>query len=884
MAKFLWYTLTSKETLSALKSSEKGLSEKEAKERLKKYGKNELPKKAKLSAFVVLFNQFKSPLIYILVIAAIVSYGFQEYIDGTVILIAVFLNTIVGFVQEYKAETALDKLRSIISFSLTALRDGHKKVIDASELVPGDIVYLEAGDRVPADGRILELNDFHVNEASLTGESMPVTKSLDVLKKGTGLGDRTNMVFMGTSVTRGRATIVITQTGIQTEVGQIAQLVKETKEGLTPLQAKLEVFSKKIGWLVLVISSAIFILGVLSKEDPVKMFETAVAIAVSAIPEGLIIGMTIILTVGMQRILKQHALVKRLVAAETLGSTSVICTDKTGTLTEGRMEVTTLLTGVCDLKRDSIDFSKNKLVKTEGHLLALRIGFLCNNAIIGRDIKKDSIGSPTELALKFAGTHVGFSDEKMKSEYPRMGEIPFSGEMKYMVTLHRVNKSTNALYIKGAPERILEFVTGVYIDGEIKKIDAKLKEEIVHNIAQLTKGGLRVLAVGYKEVPSNRKDIDAEKLDDFVFVGVFGIKDPLRKEAKRTIKLAQKAGLNPVIITGDHKLTVKAIAKEIGFLASDDEILEGIDLDDMSNAQLRDRVRNIKIYARVSPKHKLRIVNAWQSHGEVVAMIGDGVNDAPALKLADIGVALGSGTDVAKGTSDIILLNDNFRTIVLAIKQGRVIFDNIRKIIVYLLADSFTEVILIGGALLVGFPLPITALQILYVNIVNDGPPNIALAFEPEESDIMRQKPRKKNEPILNSEMKVLIFIIGIFTDLVLFGLYFYLRSLGWELDLIRTVIFAALAVDSLFYVFSVKSLRQPIWKINLLSNKYLIWSVIIGFGLLVLAIYVPFIQHPLELRPLRFENWLLLFGLGIFNIIMIEIGKAFFIHKKKTK
>jgi len=884
MNKIPWHNLPVKEIFELLKTTENGLKKNEVEERLKKYGLNKLPEEKRHSWVFILLNQFKSPLIYILLVAAFISFILHEYADMIIISAAVFINTIVGFIQENKAEKTLESLKKIISFRSKVIRDGDKINIDSTKIVVGDILVLHPGDRVPADGRIITCNDFQVNEASLTGESMPIDKQSEVLEKGTNLADRTNMVFMGTVVTRGKASVVITSTGIKTHLGEIAQMVKETESEKTPLQVKLAKFSHKLGLLVLAASIFLFVFGILIGKEVFEMFETAVAVAVSAIPEGLIVSVTIILTVGMQRILKKKSLVKKLVAAETLGSTSIICTDKTGTLTEGDMRVASLLTGSCDLDNDLVEVTDKKITaNVPDHYLLLKVAAICNDTIISKkkgEYKEEFIGDPTETALLKAAITAGLYYEKIRKENQRIAEIPFSTEIKYMATLNQDKDKKRKVYIKGAPEKILGFANKILINGQEKKITPELRKKVLKNFNDLTSQGLRVLAAAYKDVDNEKETLEESEMKNFIFIGVFALKDPLRKEAKSTIELCEMAGLKPIIITGDHKLTVKAIAKEVGMDVKDENILEGIDLDKLTDEELVKKVKDIKVYARVSPKHKLRIVDAWQAHGEVVAMLGDGVNDAPALKTADIGVALGSGTDVAKETAEIVLLDDNFKTIVDAVRQGRIIFDNLRKIIVYLLADSFTELILVIGALVAKLPLPITALQILYINIVDDGFPNVALTFEPGERDVMKQKPIKKDAPILNKEMKFLIFAIGIITDVVLFAVFLYLLNADYAIDHIRTIIFTALALDSLLYVFSCKSLRKNIWHTHTLNNKYLLMAVAFGLALQLFALYTPFMRDLLELTILNSTEWMIIILLAFVKISAIEISKWFFIRK----
>ncbi|HDQ23118.1 MAG TPA: HAD family hydrolase [Candidatus Uhrbacteria bacterium] len=889
MDKILWHNLPEKEAFELLKTSKKGLTQKIAEKRLRKYGPNKLPESKKAPWFFILFSQFKSPLIYILLIAAVVTFFLKEYVDMWVILAAVLINTLVGFVQENKAEKTLAYLHEIVKYKAKVFRDGKEIIIDPSELTIGDVVLVETGDRIPADGRLFESSDLQVNEAALTGESLPVNKELGVLDKGTNVAERANFVFMGTSATRGRGKFIVTDVGLKTHIGEIASLLKETKEEDTPLQLKLSSFSKKLGILVLVLCLFIFGVGIILGHEVLEMFETAVALAVAAIPEGLLVSVTIILTVGMQRILKQKALVRRLVAAETLGSTSVICTDKTGTLTEGKMMAAYLLTGQCDLKNDLVNFGDKKINNNNlpDHYLLLTIGAVCNNAISSnheKGFKEDFIGDPTEIALLKASIESGLDYERLREKFSRLDEIPFSTEIKFMATLNKKDEENNVIYLKGAPERVLDFCSSVLINGKEEKITKENKKKILENFNKLTSQGLRVLAVAYKTAEKDKGELKDDDLHDFVFVGVFALKDPLRKEAKVAIHLCKQAGIHPVIITGDHRLTVKAIAKEIGLDAKDENIIEGSELDDLSDDELKEKVKEVTIYARALPKHKLRIVDAWQANGEVVAMLGDGVNDAPALKTSDIGVALGSGTDVAKEASDIILLDDNFKTIVGAVKQGRIVFDNIRKVIVFLLANTFSEMVLILGALAFGLPLPITALQILYINIIADGFPNVALAFEPGEEDIMKQKVKKKDRSILNQEMKVIIFIIGILTDLIIFGLFIYLLGVVGDLRHIQTLIFTVLAVTALMYVFSCKSFRKSIWQINIFSNKYLNIAILLGLGCQLFALYVPFMRDVLNLTFLTWGDWIIILVIASIRMFAIEATKYVYILKEKRE
>lgn len=887
-----WHAYKIQKVFQDLNSSRKGLSKFEVKKRLARFGENKLPEEKRLSGLQIFLNQFKSPLIYILLVAAIISFVMKEFIDMGVILATVAVNTIIGFFQENKANKAISLLKKLVEYKVVALRDGKKAQVDSKQLVPGDIIFLEEGEKIPADCRIIEENNLQIVEASLTGESVPSDKNIDVLPEGTGLADRENMVYMGTTVARGKGMAIVCETGIKTEIGKVTQLIKETKEEETPLQVKLKRLSKILAIFIAIITILIFALGIWRIRTGVEhvtyfqMFETAVAIAVAAIPEGLIVAVTVILAIGMQRILKKKALVRKLVAAETLGSTSVICTDKTGTLTENKMQVSHISAYDEILKNKELEFKGGKGAG-DSHVEVLKIGMLCNNSVIENPEEKlkkwKILGDPTETALVLAAVHAGLIKKKLEKDRPRLDEIPFDSDKKYMVTLNKYNDKQNAIYVKGAPEKVLSFSTFIKTEKGKRNLTNKEKEVIRKQINEFTKKGLRVLGTAYKLVDQKNEKLNEDDIKDLVYVGIVGLQDPVRKEAPETIEICRQAGIRPIIVTGDHKLTAKAIAKEVGIDVKEKNIIEGWELDKMDDKKLKKVIREIDIYARVSPKHKVRIIDAWQSAGEVVAMTGDGVNDAPAIKTADIGVALGSGTDVAKETSDLILLDDNFRTIVNAVRQGRVIFENIRKVVLYLLKDSFTEVILIGGSLILGLPLPVLPAQILWVNLVEDGLPNFALAFEPGEKEVMKDKPRRLKESILNKEMKVLIFIIGILTDLILFGLFFYFWKIGYDFSHVRTIVFAGLGINSLFLVFSVRSLRKNIWHINFFTNKYLIFSVVAGMFLLFGAVYIPFLQTVLRTVPLTLNEFLIVIGLGLINLFSVEITKWFFIVRKQT-
>jgi len=894
-----WHSFKIEKVLKELKTSKTGLSFKEARKRLSQYGLNKLPAEKPLAKTIILLNQFKSPLVYILLIASGLTLFLKEYTDMLVILAVVVLNTIIGFFQENKASQAIAKLKNLVEYKTTVIREGNSLEINVNQLVPGDIIVIESGDKIPADARLIEVNNLEVVEAALTGESLPSNKKTGKLGEALTVGDRENMVYLGTVAERGRGLAVVTATGVNTELGKVATLIKETKEDKTPLQKRLSRFSRFLGFLVVFISLIIFLEGLWRQKPFYEMLVTTIAIAVAAIPEGLLVAVTVILALGMQTILKQKALVRKLVAAETLGSTTVICTDKTGTLTVGHMQVAHILSGFDKLtrKKSQAETFKKQLAEHKYHLRTLEIGLLCNDASIenpNEELEKwKIIGDATERALLLAAVEAGLDKKELEQKNSRLAEIPFESDIKFMATLNHYDDQHNVIFIKGAPEKIMAMSDKIQDKGEELNLTDDRQKRLEKEYESLTASGLRVLAVGYKLV--NKKTTELNRADflnkkgeiifnGLTFVGVFGLKDPLRPEAKETIILCRQAGIKPIIITGDHKLTAKAIAKEIGIKVDDGLIMEGDQIDKLDQKEFKKIVMKVNVYTRVEPRHKLRIIDALQARGEIVAMTGDGINDAPAIKAADIGIALGSGTDVAKETSDIILLDNNFRTIIMAIRQGRAIFDNIRKVIVYLMSDSFTEIILIGGALFFGLPLPLLAVQILWVNLIADGLPNFALAFEKAEKGIMHEPPRRPEEPIMNTEMKALIFIIGIITDLALFAIFFYLWQTFDDMNYIRTFIFMALGIDSLFYIFSCRSLKHSIWQSNPFANKFLNISVLLGFAMLAATIYLPFLQNFLKTVPLGVTEWLWLIILGLFNIIMIEITKYFFIIRVKRK
>ena len=877
MIKKPWHSFSIKKVIESLGTdSEKGLSADDVIIRRNKWGKNELPQEKPLSGLKTFLEQFQSPLVYILIIAGVISLFFKLYTDCAVIFAAIILDTSVGFFQEKKASKALSALKKVVKVDARVIRQSREIKIDAQEIVPGDVVVLNAGDKVPADCRLIWSRNLKINEAPLTGEWRLAEKSVKILPKETPLADRDNMAYMGCIIETGQGKAVVTEIGKNSQVGKIAAMVRETREEKTPIQKKISVFSKKIGIIIAVLCAFIFFGGIIRGQPGLEMFITAIAIAVAAIPEGLPVAFTVILSLGMTRILKKKGLVRKLISAETLGSTSVIASDKTLTLTQGKMKVSEIVT------------AKNQISEER---TAMRIAVLCSEAFVENPQDIHPLwrvqGKPTDKAFVLAGAEVGLNKSDLEKEFPILDEVPFESKNKFILNLRSFPKKKNVLHISGAPEKILSLSNYFEINGKKRKLNKRDREEFEEKLDTLTKKGLRVVGVGYKEARSEKREAKnlIEEAKDFVFVGFIGLKDPLRKEAKQVIKICRGAGMKPIIVTGDHLLTAKAVAKELGFKVGKENMIEGKDLDNLTDEEFQEKVKDIQVFARVEPEHKLRIIDAWQKRGEVVAMTGDGINDAPALKKADIGVALGSGTDVAKEVSDLILLTDNFNILVAAIEEGRAIIDNMRKVITYLLSDSFTEVILIGVSLIFGWPLPIVAAQILWVNLIEDGPLGLCLAFEPKEKDVMKQKPQGHRFSLITKEMKVLIVIIGVITDLLLLGLFFWLlRYSGYEILHIRSVIFAGLTIDSIFYVFSCKSLRKNIWHTNPFSNKFLIGAWLFGVVMLLMALYFPPLQMLLKTVPLNLFDWQLIIGLGLLNIALIEATKWYFITKSSKQ
>lgn len=896
-----WYNLPVQEAFQRADSSPLGISREEARRRLKTYGPNELQEVKRRSPLRILLSQFLSLLVLILILAAVISaaIGFlnnssEELIDALVITIIVILNAVFGFVQEFKAEKSIEALRALTAPQATVIREGEKRSIPSADIVPGDLVLLEAGDKIPADARLVEVANLRINEASLTGESVPVRKSLDPLTGEVYLGDRTNMVFRGCTVEAGRGRSLVVSTGMSTELGKIAGLVQEEKVVETPLQRRLSRLARQIGIGVLVVAVIIFVLGMTRGVDLSLMFLTAVSLAVAAIPEGLPAVVTITLALGLQRMARRNALVRRLSAVETLGSATVICSDKTGTLTRGEMNIRRIYTLSSEYTVKGRGFEPvgsffshdNEVDPLEEPALALllKAGALCTDASL---VKEGStwkvMGDTTEGTLVVTAMRAGLVKESLEKEEPRVGEIPFDSVRKRMTTIHRRNDIV--AYVKGAPEVILELCTRGLSEDEVE-MDEGLRGRIMEANQNMASQALRVLAVASRRLPADLEQFEEDIVErEMTFLGLVGMMDAPREDAGQAVVACRRAGIEVVMITGDHELTAVSVAKEMGIMQEGDHSLTGVDLEGMGDEALREAAPGVKVYARVSPHHKVRIVDALRQRGHIVAMTGDGVNDAPALKRADIGVAMGiTGTDVAKEASDMILTDDNFASIVRAIEEGRGIFDNIRKFVGYLLSANAGEVLVMFLATLIFIQpefLPFLApVQLLWINLVTDGLPALALGVDPASGDIMDRPPRSPKESPLNREVAAVVIGVGFLMAVAA------LAAFQWELviqggtggDAVekgRTIVFTFIVVFELIFVFSIRSFREPIHRSGPLSNPWLVVAVVASLFLQLAVIYVPLLQVPFGTTPLGIFDWLRILLFSALVIIAFETWKV---------
>lgn len=899
MAKGIWHSIEVTQVLKELDTDlHKGLTEDEVKSRLEKYGYNELKKEEKISPFMLFFNQFKNILIIILLVAIILSALVGEVVDAVIIAVIVVFCAVLGFIQEYRAERALEALKKMLSPTITALRGGKEEEIPSKEIVPGDILLLEAGDKIPADARLVENHSLRCDEAPLTGESVPVGKDIKPLPENVRVNDRKNMVFTGTVVTYGRGKAAVTFTGMRTEFGKIAEEVTAVETEKTPLEKRTEEIGKWLGIISLIICFLVagisvvreIMVGKIDLPFIVTMVMFAVALAVAAVPEALAAIVTGALAIGMHQMAKSNALVRKMPAVETLGCTTVICSDKTGTLTKGEMTVRKIFAGgkaievtgagyepKGEFKGSEIDIKNSKSLQ-----MLLQGGLLCSDAVLEEKEGKWFVkGDPTEGSLVVAAVKVGLHETEMRLENPRIEEIPFSSERKRMTTIHQMSDGKRMAFTKGAPEVVLQRCSHVLDDHGMRELKETEREQILKVNEEMAQGALRVLGFAYRDCPDAIECTEEHLEHDLAFLGLAGMMDPPREEAIEATRVCKQVGIKPIMITGDHKLTAVAIAKEIGIYREGDQVLTGEELEKMSDEEYERIVDKVTVYARVSPMDKLKIVKAWKNRGEVVAMTGDGVNDAPALKQADIGVAMGiSGTDVAKEASDMVLNDDNFATIVKAIERGRWIYDNIKKYLTYLLRCNVTEVIVIGGVVLVSGPeyLPLLPAAILYMNLATDGLPALALGVAPPDPDLMQRPPRDPNESVFSWDVRAFI-LLALFIEIPFFFFLFY-HELS-DITHARTEIFFLFVIIELIIALNFRSMRYSIFKAP--PHKWLLLALLWEFALIAFLVQFPSMRDSFGIIKPSASDLGIIIGFGIVVFISMEVVKAV-LRKKMAK
>jgi len=867
----------------------KGLSSEEAGLRLKKYGPNQLKEKKGINPIEIFIGQFKDFIIWVLIGAAIVSGFLKEWIDAFAIIGIVILNAIMGFIQVFRAEKSLAALKKLSSPHSKVIRDGKRYVINARKIVPGDLIELEAGDNVPADSRIAWVTpNFSVNEASLTGESVPVAKTAHSLKeREVALADRANMFYMGTSIASGKGRAIVVDTAMNTELGNIAGMIQGVREEATPLQKRLEQFGKWIVYACFVLVGLIFLLELLRGNRLIDVFLTAVSLAVAAIPEGLPAVVTIALALGVQRMVKRHAIVRRLPSVETLGCATVICSDKTGTLTKNEMTVQAAftnsilfsVTGVgYDVKGEFLrDYKAIEPGDYPELAKLLSYAALCNGAELVKDkTGYKIIGDPTEGSILSCAAKLNIWKKDLEEKFPFIEEIPFDSERKKMTIVRKAGDKVMA-FVKGAPDIFLEDCVDIETSEGARKLEDKDKRDILATNERLASSAMRVLAVGYRTLDNLPDNYSADVIEKgLTFLGLVAMIDPGRQEVKEAVEKCFTAGIKTVMITGDHKNTAVAIAKELGFFKKDSIALTGEELDRLGDDELYNIIVDIPVYARVSPEHKLRIVKAWRRRGDIVAMTGDGVNDAPAVKEADIGVSMGiTGTDVTKEVSDMVITDDNFASIVSAVEEGRGIYDNIKKFIHYLLSCNIGEILVMFVSSLIGFPVPLLPIQILWVNIVTDGLPALALGVDTVDQDIMKRQPRKPDEPIITKENAFLMLWQGsfiAFCSLLAFSFVLFIENGG--IGRARTAAFIVLSCAQLFHSFNCRNNRLSIFKIGFFTNKKLILAVLISFFLQMIVVYQPFLQSIFKTEPLGAFDWFLVISISSFPLWASEFVK----------
>ena len=870
-----YFCKTAEDTLKDFNVSKEGLSNEEAKESLDSYGFNELNQKKKKSILQVFFSQFKDLLIFILIAAGIIS-TISNNVESTIVIFTVIiLNAILGTVQHFKAEQSLDSLKALSAPNAKVIRNGKKLEVQSRDVVPGDILVLEAGDLIIADGRVIESYSLQVNESSLTGESLSVDKVTDKIEsQEVALGDQKNMVFSGSLVTYGRALVVVTSTGMKTEIGKIATLMEETQEKKTPLQVSLDDFSKKLAIIILAICVIVFGLSLYRNMPVLDSLMFAVALAVAAIPEALSSIVTIVLAIGTQKMAKENAIIKKLRAVEGLGSVSIICSDKTGTLTQNKMTVRKIYVDGKVINGSEISLDN----KVEDYLIKNSI--LCNDST-SRDGKE--IGDPTEVALVNLGHDILINELELRSEYKRLAEIPFDSDRKLMSTLHKIDNK-NIMFTKGALDVILDRVKFIMTSEGVRELTDSDKSEILDANRRLSESGLRVLSFAYKEL-SQVKELTLDDEYSYTFIGLISMIDPPREESKQAVEDCIIAGIKPIMITGDHKITASAIAKEIGILRDGDRAIEGLEIDKMSDEELKENIEHISVYARVSPEHKIRIVRAWQEKGQIVAMTGDGVNDAPALKQADIGIAMGiTGTEVSKDAASVILTDDNFATIVKAVSNGRGIYSNIKNSIKFLLSGNTSGIIAVLYCSIMALPMPFAAVHLLFINLLTDSLPAIAIGMEGANRDLLKDKPRSKNESILSKD-----FLFGLGLEGLLIGMFtiiaFYAGNPMKTPLTASTMAFATLCLARLFHGFNCRG-KGSIFKLGVFSNKYVWCAFGIGLVLLNSVLFIPVLQNLFEVESLMTNQYVTIYILAFIPTLIIQFIKIIneVIENRKVK
>ena len=867
------YLQSVEDVFKEVQSSPSGLSSQEAASRLEKYGANTLQEGKKKSLLEKFVDQFKDFMILVLLVAAVVSMfahqGEPDPTDAIIILAVVLLNAVLGVFQESKAEEAIEALKKMASPVASVLRDGHVEHIKGEDIVVGDVVILEAGDVVPADMRLFEVNTVKIEESALTGESVPVDKDL-VIPAGdeVGIGDRTNMAFSSTNVTYGRAVGVVTSTGMNTEVGEIANMLANTEEGKTPLQENQDALGKWLTIMILVIAVIIFVVGMLRGNEWTHMLLTAIAIAVAAIPEGLPAISTIILALGTQKMAQRNAIVRKLPAVETLGGVEIICSDKTGTLTLNQMTVEKMVYDN-EIHDASEEISKDNI--------ALRVMNLANDTKISQD--NSLLGDPTETAMVQYGLDKNYDVREELVNIPRIAEVPFDSTRKLMTTIHQLEDGKYLVAAKGAPDMLLDRVTKIEKHGEVSAFTEDDRTTLMKLNKEMATQALRVLAMAYKVIDTLPETVDTDSIEhDLIFAGLVGMIDPERKEAAAAIKVAQSAGIRTIMITGDHRDTAQAIAKRLGILRPDQEdgVLTGGELNDISDEELERTVETYSVYARVSPEHKVRIVKAWQKNGKVVSMTGDGVNDAPSLKQADIGVGMGiTGTEVSKGASDMVLADDNFETIVVAVEEGRKVFANIQKAVQYLLSANFGEVMTMFVATMAGWSI-LEPIHILWINLVTDVFPAIALGLEEAEADIMNHPPRGKSSNFLSNGVLPSIFYQGFFEGgITLFVFWYATHIANWGNPVGETMAFATLGLIQLFHAFNVKSVYKSLGTVGAFKNKLFNYAILVSAVMLLSVMVIPGLTTVFDVAILTAEQWLFVVGAAFSIVPIVEIAKA---------